>query len=130
MRAVQDGLLKLDENVNDVLRAWKAPENSLAARQAVTLRELLSMTAGTTVPGFEGYERGKPLPTLEQVLLLLSVVHESFADYIRDKVLAPMGMAKDDSIAADQRVEAKEGRQIWKGSKDHRLSLIRRRPQF
>jgi CubicO group peptidase (beta-lactamase class C family) len=125
MRAVQDGLLKLDQNVNDVLPGWKVPENALTAKQPVTLRELLSMTAGTTVPGFEGYERGKPLPTLQQVLdgvppansapvrvdlqpgtqyrysgggstiaqlLLLSMVHESFANYMHDKVLAPMGM--------------------------------------
>lgn len=63
MRAVQDGLLKLDENVNNVLRGWKVPDNALTAKQPVTLRELLSMTAGTTVHGFDGYKRGKPIPT-------------------------------------------------------------------
>jgi CubicO group peptidase (beta-lactamase class C family) len=68
MRLVQAGRLKLDENVNDALRSWKVPQNALTAKHAVTLRELLSHTAGTNVHGFDGYQRGKPVPTLEQVL--------------------------------------------------------------
>ena len=68
MRLVQDGQLNLDANVNTELTGWKLPENALTAKQPVTLRELLSHTAGTTVHGFEGYVRGKPVPTLEQVL--------------------------------------------------------------
>jgi CubicO group peptidase (beta-lactamase class C family) len=35
---------------------------------AVTLRGLLSMTAGIGVPGFLGYALGAPLPTLTQIL--------------------------------------------------------------
>lgn len=68
MRLVQDGRLKLDENVNDELIGWKLPENALTAKQPVTLRELLSHTAGTTVHGFYGYERGAQVPTLVEVL--------------------------------------------------------------
>lgn len=68
MRLVQDGRLSLDANVNGALRGWKVPDNAFTAKQPVTLRELLSHTAGTTIHGFDGYERGKPLPTLEQVL--------------------------------------------------------------
>jgi CubicO group peptidase (beta-lactamase class C family) len=36
---------------------------------AVTVRQLLSHTAGFTVHGFLGYRRDRPVPTLEQVLL-------------------------------------------------------------
>ncbi len=68
MRLVQAGRLKLDEDVNHELTSWRIPENAFTAKQPVTLRELLSHTAGTTVHGFEGYERGKPVPTLLQVL--------------------------------------------------------------
>ena len=68
MRLVQAGRLKLDDDVNHELTSWKVPENALTAEHPVTLRELLSHTAGTTVHGFEGYERGKPVPSLLQVL--------------------------------------------------------------
>ena len=55
MRLVQDGRLNLDANVNGELTGWKLPENALTAKRPVTLRNLLSHTAGTTVHGFEGY---------------------------------------------------------------------------
>ena len=55
-------------NVNDYLKSWKVPENDLTREQKVTLRRILSHSAGLTVHGFPGYEAGKPLPTLVQVL--------------------------------------------------------------
>lgn len=126
MRLVQDGRLSLDRNVNDELTSWHIPENAFTQKQPVTLRELLSHTAGTTVHGFEGYERGKPQPTLVQVLngqapsnsspivvdilpgsafrysgggyliaqqLVIDTTHESFAKYMHDAVLEPLGMS-------------------------------------
>jgi CubicO group peptidase (beta-lactamase class C family) len=68
MKLVQDGRLSLDEDVNLRLKAWKVPDNALGAQEKVTLRRLLSHSAGLTVHGFEGYERSAPLPTLVQVL--------------------------------------------------------------
>ncbi len=68
MRLVENGVLKLDEDVNDKLTSWKVPGNSLDATHKVTLRELLSMTGGIGVPGFLGYEPGAPIPTLTQIL--------------------------------------------------------------
>jgi CubicO group peptidase (beta-lactamase class C family) len=68
MRLVQEHRLSLDENVIDRLRSWKVPDNALTAKHAVTLRELLSHTAGMSVHGFNGYELGKPVPTLEEIL--------------------------------------------------------------
>jgi CubicO group peptidase (beta-lactamase class C family) len=68
MRLVQDGTLSLDQDVNDKLTSWKVPGNSFDATHKVTLRGLLSMTAGIGVPGFLGYEPGAPIPTLTQIL--------------------------------------------------------------
>ncbi|MCP3063484.1 serine hydrolase [Myxococcus sp. K38C18041901] len=58
----------LDENVNDKLVSWKLPDNDFTKEQKVTLRRLLSHTAGTTVHGFGGYAVDAPLPTTQQIL--------------------------------------------------------------
>ena len=68
MRAVQDGRISLDEDVNDKLLTWKVPDNDFTHQQKVTLRRLLSHSAGLSVHGFPGYAVGAPLPTLVQVL--------------------------------------------------------------
>lgn len=68
MSMVQDGELKLDQPVNAQLTAWKIPDNDFTAKAPVTLRMLLTHTGGLTVHGFAGYEAGKPLPTMVQIL--------------------------------------------------------------
>jgi CubicO group peptidase (beta-lactamase class C family) len=60
--------LTLDRNVNELLHSWHVPENAFTTGHPVTLRELLSHTAGMTVHGFRGYATTGPVPTLEQVL--------------------------------------------------------------
>ncbi|RYF47363.1 MAG: serine hydrolase, partial [Cytophagaceae bacterium] len=47
---------------------WKVPENEFTKDKKVTLRSLLSHTAGLTVHGFPGYEAGTPIPTVVQIL--------------------------------------------------------------
>jgi CubicO group peptidase (beta-lactamase class C family) len=66
MRMVQDGVLELERPANDYLVSWKLPAPSDSG--IVTVRQLLSHTAGVTVSGFPGYAAGKPVPTLIQVL--------------------------------------------------------------
>lgn len=68
MSLVQAGKLSLDEDVNLSLAAWKLPMNAFSARHKVTLRGLLSHTAGIGGHGFRGYAADKPLPTLLEVL--------------------------------------------------------------
>jgi CubicO group peptidase (beta-lactamase class C family) len=68
LRLVEEKKLSLDEDVNDKLVTWKVPENKFTKAQKVTLRRLLSHSAGLTVHGFPGYAVGKPVPTLVQVL--------------------------------------------------------------
>ncbi len=68
MKMVEQGKLKLDQDVNTLLESWKVPENEFTKEQKVTLRRLLSHSAGLTVHGFPGYEAGKPVPAVVQVL--------------------------------------------------------------
>lgn len=68
LRLVVEGKLNLDEDVNKRLASWKVPENEFTKEQKVTLRRLLSHSAGMTVHGFRGYATDEPVPTLLQVL--------------------------------------------------------------
>jgi CubicO group peptidase (beta-lactamase class C family) len=63
---VDEGILSLDRPVNEQLTSWKIPAHDFT--EAVTLRRLLTHTAGLTVHGFPGYAIGAPLPTVVQVL--------------------------------------------------------------
>jgi CubicO group peptidase (beta-lactamase class C family) len=64
---VEHGKLSLDEDVNRKLVSWKVPENESTKDQKVTLRRLVSHSAGLTVHGFPGYAVGEPIPTLIQI---------------------------------------------------------------
>jgi CubicO group peptidase (beta-lactamase class C family)/predicted transcriptional regulator YdeE len=64
---VESGKLSLDEDVNKKLTTWKVPENEFTQTEKVTLRRLMSHTAGLTVHGFPGYNVHDPLPTLVQI---------------------------------------------------------------
>jgi CubicO group peptidase (beta-lactamase class C family)/predicted transcriptional regulator YdeE len=65
---VEQGKLSLDENVNNKLTTWKVPENQFTQTEKVTLRRLMSHTAGLTVHGFPGYDVDAPVPSIVQVL--------------------------------------------------------------
>jgi CubicO group peptidase (beta-lactamase class C family) len=64
---IEHGRLSLDENVNQKLKSWQVPDNEFTKDQKVTLRRILSHSAGLTVHGFPGYEVGSPIPTLAQI---------------------------------------------------------------
>ena len=68
LKLVEEGKLDLDKDVNDYLRSWHLPESAFTRDQKVTLRRLLSHSAGLTVWGFPGYELGTAVPTVQQVL--------------------------------------------------------------
>src|SRR5688572_407791 len=67
MRQAQDGRLDLDRDVNDYLKSWKVPPNG-SWQPRVTLRQLLTHSAGLTVHGFPGYLRTDKIPTVPQIL--------------------------------------------------------------
>jgi CubicO group peptidase (beta-lactamase class C family) len=65
---VERGVLPFDAGVNSLLKSWRLPENELTAKTPVTLRQLFSHSAGTTVHGFPGYPRKFPRPAIRQIL--------------------------------------------------------------
>ncbi len=68
LHLVENGTLDLDADVNDFLRSWKVPKSKHTQERTVTLRGLLSHTAGMGVQGYPGYPAGSQLPTLLQIL--------------------------------------------------------------
>jgi CubicO group peptidase (beta-lactamase class C family) len=68
LKMVEQGTFNLDEDVNNKLVTWKVPENEFTSEKKVTLRRLLSHSAGVTVHGFGGYAQDEGMPTLQQVL--------------------------------------------------------------
>jgi CubicO group peptidase (beta-lactamase class C family) len=67
LRAVEQGKLDLDADVNSCLRSWKVPENEFTREQKVTLRRLLTHQAGLPATNFP-YDETAGTPTLVQVL--------------------------------------------------------------
>ena len=65
---VQQGKIALDEDVNVYLKRWKIPENIYIETKKVTLRQLLSHTAGTSIDGFPGYSVKGPIPDIVEIL--------------------------------------------------------------
>ncbi len=68
LQMVENGILDLDEDVNTYLKDWKIPENNFTQAHKVTLRGLLTHTAGVTVHGFPGYKQSDTFPSIAEVL--------------------------------------------------------------
>lgn len=68
LHLIDQGKLSLDEDVNSKLRSWLIPNNKFTREHAVTLRGILSHSAGINLRGPPGYDVGAPIPSLLQVL--------------------------------------------------------------
>lgn len=69
LRLVREGRIGLDEDVNNKLKSWKIEENNFTVKEKVTLRRLLSHSAGLFDDyGFEGYRPTDKIPSLLQIL--------------------------------------------------------------
>ncbi len=68
LRLVDAGKLDLDRDVNTYLRTWKVPASPFLTKRPVTLRGILSHTAGLSVHGFADFQPGEALPTTIQIL--------------------------------------------------------------
>ncbi len=68
LRLVQQGKLNLDEDVNKKLVSWKVPENEFTRDKKVTIRGILTHTAGFDVFFYDGTPVGELAPTALQLL--------------------------------------------------------------
>ena len=68
LKLVALGKLDLDQNVDRWLRRWRLPQGREGDTSDITLRMLLSHTAGLNVHGFKDVEPSAPLPSLLQTL--------------------------------------------------------------
>ena len=69
LRAVQDGLFSLDDDINDILDSWTLDGREFTRNRPVTPRSLTSHTSGLGDGfGFPGYDPEQPLPTTVQIL--------------------------------------------------------------
>ena len=67
MKLVEQGKIDLDTPVENYLTRWHIPESQFD-EQGVTMRRLLSHTAGLSLSGYPGFDPAQTLPTLEQSL--------------------------------------------------------------
>jgi CubicO group peptidase (beta-lactamase class C family) len=68
LKLVQQGKLDGETDINQYLKSWKFPYDSLTGNRKINLFQLLSHTAGLDIHGFPGYERTDAMPSLPQVL--------------------------------------------------------------
>ena len=67
MKLVEKGILDLNKDVNDSSKNWKVKDKD-GKQIKVTIKQLLSHTAGINCSGFRGYKQNEKLPSLIQIL--------------------------------------------------------------
>ena len=68
LHLVEAGKLALDEDVNGRLVSWKVPQNEYTKTEEVTLRRILSHSAGLTVHAVAGFAVSERIPSLVDIL--------------------------------------------------------------
>ena len=68
LKLVQDKKIDLYADINNYLEKWKFPYDTVSQNKKISLANLLSHTAGLSIHGFPGYERGDTIPSLTDIL--------------------------------------------------------------
>lgn len=68
LKLAQDKKVDLYTDINQFLKSWKFPYDSLSKGKKINLAQLLSHQAGLTVHGFPGHDINGPIPTVYEVL--------------------------------------------------------------
>ncbi len=68
LKMVENGQIELEKPINNYLTSWKITENDFTKKTPITLRMLLSHSAGTSQSSYFGFTPTQPLPTIVEVL--------------------------------------------------------------
>ena len=68
LKMVDNGQIELEKSINDYLTSWKITENDFTKKTPITLRMLLSHSAGTSQSSYFGFTPTQPLPTIVEIL--------------------------------------------------------------
>ncbi|WP_025665713.1 serine hydrolase [Aquimarina megaterium] len=68
LRLVDQNKVTLSEDINSYLKSWKLPDSEFTKEEKVTIKNLLSHSAGINVHDFQGYSTDVPIPTLKEIL--------------------------------------------------------------
>ena len=68
LKMVDNGEIELEQPINNYLTSWKIAENDFTNKTPITLRMLLSHSAGTSQTSYFGFAPSEPLPTILEVL--------------------------------------------------------------
>jgi CubicO group peptidase (beta-lactamase class C family) len=68
LKLSEEGKINLDTDINQYLKSWQFPYDSLSKDKKITVAQLLNHTAGLSTHGFGGYTITTPLPTIIQIL--------------------------------------------------------------
>ena len=67
MQLVERGTLDIDTDISKYLVGYEVPAYD-NVKHRITLKQVLSHNAGLSLHGFEGYQQGQQVPTIEQIL--------------------------------------------------------------
>ena len=68
LKLVEDKKIDIDNDINQYLRSWKFPYDSVTKNKKITVRNLLNHSSGLNVSGFPGYFSTDSIPTILQIL--------------------------------------------------------------
>ena len=68
LKMVDSGQIELEKPINNYLTTWKIAENDFTKTTPITLRMLLSHSAGTSQTSYFGFTPTQPLPTIMEIL--------------------------------------------------------------
>ncbi len=68
LKLAEQGKLDTEADINNYLRTWKFPYDSISKNKKINTLHLLSHTAGLSIHGFPGYDRSDTIPLVSQIL--------------------------------------------------------------